>query len=155
MRKWININVSLLREKLPCIRVKDETGNAAIYESVKTLGPAWFETIGRTVWLVTDAEVEASMNAKKWGTLEDCRGDQLDKFDWTKCPWPGSHPLAIKFTANQIIDYETGDVIGTLDPKYSFFLAHGHLHVCKADWDYEIDSQRAVEEWQRQLRGEI
>ena len=63
-RKWINVHVVALRQGQPCIRVRDEDKNYTLYDSVRVLGPSWFEKDGGTVWLVTDAELEVDARSE-------------------------------------------------------------------------------------------
>lgn len=72
-----------------------------------------------------------------WADKGNCRPRDLEAYDWNGEYWALSHPVRAYPRGQALIDYDTGEIIGMLDERYSWFWAHNHPHVCKKGWDEE------------------
>ena len=72
-----------------------------------------------------------------WDTKGTCRPEKLDDYDWVNDYWPCSHTVRVQPRKNELVNYDTGEVIGNLNSDYNFYLDHGHIHICRSDWDQE------------------
>ena len=72
---------------------------------------------------------------KFWDDKSNCLPERLDQYDWRNCYWSCSHTVRVRLTTNELVNYDTGEVIGTINKDYSFYMAHGHIHICRTDWD--------------------
>jgi len=70
-----------------------------------------------------------------WDSKGNCLPEKLADLDWAKEYWSCGHPVRIQIGQSTMYNYDTGEVICQLPDDYNFYLAHGHIHLCKADWD--------------------
>ena len=82
---------------------------------------------GRVFAYRTEPEAPGGSEAPGFSLPKD-----LDSYDWDEESRAFlNHPIPIRGTSKELLDYDTGEVLAVAGDGFVFYWAHGHPHITK------------------------